>query len=183
MILMRDPEGASMSGDASIVLRPLTGTPGDLLEVQRVLELAPDYAKATQGGPVDPLEAARTFEELPLGVDPSAKTVFGIYADDELVGIVELVVGLPAPTTALLGLLLVAGTHRRRGVGSQAVRAVEGLVLSWGRCDRIRVGVVRTNAQALAFWEAVGYSATGELRPYEQGAVRSVVVVMEKRIG
>jgi len=50
-------------------------------------------------------------------------------------------------------------------------------------CDRIRIGVVLAKAQALVFWEAVGYSATGELRPYEEGTVRSEVVVMEKRIG
>ena len=174
---------ASMSGDLSIELRPLTGTPRDLLEVQRVLELAPDYAKAVQGGPVDPFDATRTFKDLPPGVDPSAKTVFGIYADDELVGVIDLVDGFPVPTTAMLGLLLLAGTHRRRGIGARAARVVEDLILSWGTCDRVRIGVVRANAQALVFWEAVGYSATGELRPYEEGAVRSEVVVMEKRIG
>lgn len=172
-----------MSDDPSIELRPLTGTPGDLREVQRVFELAPDYANAIQGAPFDPPEAARTFEELPPGVDPSAKTVFGVYYEDELVGIIDLVDGFPVPTTAMLGLLLVADTHRRRGIGTRAVRAVEELVLSWGTCDRIRIGVVRTNAQALPFWEALGYVPTGELRPYEEGAVRSEVVVMEKRIG
>lgn len=172
-----------MSGDLSFELRPLSGTSRDLLEVQRVLESAPDYANAIQGAPFSALEAARTFEELPPGVDPSAKTVFGIYLDDELAGVVDLVDGFPVPTTAMLGLLLIAGTHHRRGLGTRAARAVEGLVSSWGTCDRIRVGVVRTNAPALAFWEAVGYSATGELRPYEEGAVRSEVVVMEKRIG
>lgn len=152
-----------MSDDPSIELRPLTGTPGDLLEVQRLLELAPDYADAIQGAPFGPLEATRTFEGLPPGVDPSAKTVFGVYSDDELVGVIDLVDGFPVPTTAMLGLLLVASTHRT--------------------CDRIRIGVVGANAQALVFWEAVGYSATGELRPHEQGTVRSEVVVMEKRIG
>ncbi|MBN1192080.1 MAG: GNAT family N-acetyltransferase [Coriobacteriia bacterium] len=109
-----------MTGDPSIELRPLTGTPGDLVEVQRVLELAPDYADVIQGAPFDPLEAARTFEELPPGVDPSAKTVFGVYSEDELVGIIDLVDGFPVPTTAMLGLLLVAGTHRRRGIGTRA---------------------------------------------------------------
>jgi len=172
-----------MSGDLYFELRPLTGRPGDLLEVQRVLELAPDYANAIQGAPVDPLEATRTFTELPPGVDSSAKTVFGIYSDDELVGVIDLIGGFPVPTTAILGLLLVTVMHRRRGIGARAVRAMEDLILSWGTCDRIRIGVVRANAQALAFWEAVGYSATGELRPYEEGAVRSEVVVMEKRIG
>ncbi len=98
-------------------------------------------------------------------------------------GVIELVDGFPVPTTAMLGLLLIADTHRRRGIGTRAVRAVEDLVVSWGTCDRIRIGVVRTNAQALVFWEAVGYSATGEMRPYDEGAVRSEVVVMEKRIG
>ncbi|MBN2404576.1 MAG: GNAT family N-acetyltransferase [Coriobacteriia bacterium] len=114
--------------------------------------------------------SATTKSFLPSG-DSSAKTVFGVYSDDELVGVIDPVDGFPVPTTAMLGLLLIAGTHRRRGIGARAARAVEDLVLSWGTCDRIRIGVVRTNAQALIFWEAVGYSATGELRPYEEGVV------------
>jgi len=172
-----------MSGDLSVELRPLSGAPEDLLDVQRVLELASDYAQAIQGAPFDRHEAARTFKELPPGVGPSAKTVFGIYSDGESVGVIDLVDGFPVPTTAMLGLLLVADAHRRRGIGSRAVRALEDLVLSQGTCDRIRIGVVRADSQALVFWEAVGYSATGELRPFGKGAVRSEVVVMEKRIG
>lgn len=172
-----------MVGDVSFELRPLIGTPGDLLEVQRVLESAPDYANAIQGVPFDALEATRTFTELPPGVDPSAKTVLGVYSNDELVGVVDLIDGFPVATTAMLGLLLIAGTHHRRGLGTRVVHAVEDLVTSWGTCDRIRIGIVRANAPAFAFWEAVGYSATGELRPWEEGAVCSEIVVMEKRLG
>ena len=169
-------------GDLSFELRPLIATPGNLLEVQRVLESAPDYAISIQGAPFDAHEATRTFREIPPGVDSSAKKVFGIYTDNKLVGVVDLIDGFPVVTTAMLGLLLISGTHRRHGLGTRAARSVEALVSSWGTSDRIRVGVVRTNALALIFWETMGYTATGELRPWEEGMVRSEVVVMEKRL-
>lgn len=172
-----------MFEDSSFELRPLIGNPENLLEVQRLLESAPDYAEAIQGTPFDAHEASRTFEELPPGVARSAKTVIGIYSRNELAGVIDLIDGFPVPTTAMLGLLLIAGTHRRRGLGTRAARAVEDLVSSWGTCDRIRIGVVRTNEPALVFWKATGYSATGEQRPWEEGAVRSEVIVMEKMIG
>lgn len=171
-----------MSGDDSFELRPLAGTLQDLLEVQRVLDRASDFARVVQGAPFDPREAARTFEDVPPGVDPSAKTVLGVYCGHELVGVIDLVDSFPVPTTAMLGLLLIADTHRRSGIGTRAVRAVEDLVASWGTCDRVRIAVVRANAPAMAFWDALGYLPTGELRPYQKGTVRSEVVVMEKRV-
>lgn len=95
---------------------------------------------------------------------------------------IDIVKGYPVPSTAMLGLLLIAGTYHCRGIGTLAAKAIEEIVLSWGTCDRIRIGVVRTNKQALAFWKAAGYSPTGELRPHNEGTVCSEVVVMEKQI-
>ena len=128
-------------------------------------------------------EAARTFSELPPGMDRSAKTVLGVYAEGVLVGVIDLVDGFPTGNTAMLGLLLIAGTHRRRGLGARSVGAVRELVATWGTCDRIRLAVVRDNVAGLAFWSAMGFSATGETQPWRQGSVESEIVVMESRLG
>ncbi len=161
-----------MVGDVSFELRPLIGTPGDLLEVQRVFESAPDYANAIQGVPFDALEATRTFTELPPGVDPSAKTVLGVYSNDELVGVVDLIDGFPVATTAMLGLLLIAApTSARLGLEWCTRSRISDFV---GACDSIRIGsFARTTGVRLLGGR--GYRNGGE-RPWRRRVCSEIVV-------
>ena len=57
---------------------------------------------------------------------------------------------------------------------------LEQFVQGWGVCDRIRIGVVRTNKQVIPFWTQLGFAATGEPRPYRYASVTSEIVVFEK---
>jgi hypothetical protein len=50
-----------------------------------------------------------------------------------------------------------------------------------GSCDRIRIGVVRSNKGVMTFWTSQGSEATGELRRWHEGRVESEVVYLEKR--
>jgi RimJ/RimL family protein N-acetyltransferase len=162
-------------------MRRLAGTPRDIADVQRILELAPAYALAVTGRPVAPTEAAETFSERPEGVAAADKVVFAVCADGEMVGVADMVRGYPKPGTAFLGLLVVAGPAQGRGIGRRAVRALEAVARERG-CTRIRLAVVRTNDAAAGFWRAMGFSATGEVAPYEAGVVVSECVLFEKEL-
>jgi hypothetical protein len=41
---------------------------------------------------------------------------------------------------------------------------------------------VRVNERGIAFWQSVGFAATGETAPYKDGCVDSELVLFEKRI-
>jgi hypothetical protein len=40
--------------------------------------------------------------------------------------------------------------------------------------------VVRTNEDVVAFWVALGFKPTGELKPYRYGNVVSEIIILEK---
>jgi GNAT superfamily N-acetyltransferase len=165
-----------------VTIRLLEGERSEMEDLQRVIEEAPTYAQLVTGVPPGPADAQSTYTILPEGKSYDDKFVFGIYHGGKMVGCADLVRGHPTPRTAYLGLLLISEKHQRRGIGRVAFRLLEDFVRSWGTCDRIRLAVVRTNAQVVPFWEALGFDATGEIKPYRYGSVASESVLFEKRL-
>jgi ribosomal protein S18 acetylase RimI-like enzyme len=181
-------QASSLVGEAlerwllAVTLRVLQGEVGDMAQLQRVIEAAPDYVQRVTGLPPGPADSQSTYTMLPEGKGYDDKFVYGIYRGDEMVGCVDLIRGWPDACTAHLGLLLVAEPFQRQGIGAAALRLVEEEVLRWGTCTTIRLGVVATNAQALPFWQRQGFVETGEVKPYRYGSVESEVVVLAKRL-
>jgi ribosomal protein S18 acetylase RimI-like enzyme len=63
----------------------------------------------------------------------------------------------------------VAPDARRAGVGRALLDAAAGWARDRG-CDRLVLSVTESNAGARAFYEAHGFSETGERRPLREGA-------------
>lgn len=158
----------------------LEGEPAEMAELQRVIEQAPRFAYLITGVPPGPADAQSTYTILPEGKSYEDKFVFGIYADDEMVGCIDLIRGYPDSRTAWLGLLLISEKHQRRGFGAQAHELVENVIHGWETCDRIRVAAVKTNEDVIPFFERLGYRATGEITPYRYGSIESERLTYEK---
>lgn len=171
-----------MSSDLDLELTPLTGDPGVVAELQLVLESRPDYHERVNGSPAGPDEAQCVFSALPDGLPADRKYVFGVYRDGAMIGCIDLLVGYPDAHTAMLGLLLVASSAAGNGVGSGALRLLEDWIRQNSDCDRIRLGVVRTNDGVLGFWRRMGFIENGEIRPYAHGPLTSEIVVMAKEL-
>ena len=161
-------------------LRLLTGEAEEMTALQRVLEHAPAYAERITGAPPGPADAQSLYSALPPGKTYDDKFVFGVYLGDVLIGCVDLIRGWPDPATAHVGLLLLAESQRGRGFGRQVVALLEAWVARWGTSDRLRIGVVRVNADVDGFWRKQGFAPTGDVKPYAYGPVRSETVVMIK---
>lgn len=154
--------------------------PEDAPELQRVLEMAPTFFLLVRGRAASSDEAFVLFSDLPPGKTLADKTVFGIEVAGLLVGCVETMRGFPQPTTTMIGLLLIAETYQRRGLGAAVVAAIEAHAVRGWRSARMRIGVVDTNGPALAFWQARGYRPTGQRRPHREGSVTAEVLFFEK---
>lgn len=178
-VIVRDETPADI-GPQLLELRRLTGLAGELAELQRVLEGAPTYFELVDGAPAGATEARETYAARPEGAAPEDKHVLGVYLDGAMIGVVDLIRGFPDARTAMLGLFVLAEAWQGRGLGARAYRRVEEYVRAWRTCERIRLGVVAANARVVPFWEAMGFVATGERRPWEQGEVVSEVIVFEK---
>ncbi len=170
-----------MTQDA-VTIRLLHGEPAEMRDLQRVLEEAPMYANRITGVPPGPADAQSTYTALPEGKSYDDKFVFGIYFAGEMVGCADLIRGYPDFATALLGLLLVSEKRQRQGIGYNAYALIEQFIRDWCTCDRVRIGVVRTNEAVRTFWTHLGFDPTGEVKPYRYGSVVSETVVLEKRL-
>jgi diamine N-acetyltransferase len=176
-----DEENNSMNAEA-VTLRLLSGKASEMRELQRVIEGAPRYAHRITGVPPGQADAQSTYTALPEGKTYGDKFVFGICLGSEMVGCADLIRGYPKPATALLGLLLISERWQHRGVGTRAYTLIEELVRTWHTCDRVRIGVVRTNEEVIPFWSRLGFKPSGEVKSYRYGAVASETVILEKTL-
>ncbi len=163
-----------------VTIRELGGELDEMALLQRVLEAAPTYAELVTGSPPGPSDAQSTYSILPEGKSYDDKFIFGVYRGTEMVGCADLIRAFPDASTAHLGLLLIAEPFHRQGVGQAAYRALEEYICAWGTCSRVRLGIVRTNERVLPFWTKLGFTPTGEVKPYRYGNVASETIILAK---
>ena len=163
-----------------VSLRLLEGDPSEMAELQHVFESAPKFAELVTGVPPGLADAQSQYSILPDGKTYDDKFVFGIFFGNEMVGCADIIRGYPGPTIAMLGLLLIAEIFQRRGIGRAAYAELENRIRAWGTCDRVRIGVIESNAPVIPFWQKLGFERTGESRPYRYGSVASECIYFEK---
>jgi RimJ/RimL family protein N-acetyltransferase len=73
--------------------------------------------------------------------------------------------------------------HQGQGIGAAACRALErDLLPRWPWARRLRLGVVGANHQTLGFWRRLGFTETGEVRPWRYDKLESESILMDKVI-
>jgi len=168
--------------DSDISIRPLEGSPSEMTELQRVIEEAPACAHRVTGLPPGPADAQSTYSALPPDKTYEEKFVIGIWHADRLIGVIDVIRGYPREDIAYVGFLLLSEKHHRRGYGRAAYRQLEDVIRSWGTCHRVRLAVIRVNAEAVPFWLSLGFHATGKVKPYRNASIVSEHMLFEKRL-
>ena len=97
---------------------------------------------------------------VPEARSPDDKVAFGIWADDQLVGILDLLLRYLDEETVYLGLLLVDRARQGQGIGTAARQALD------------REWVLAPD----------GFAETGEVRPYRYDKLESEVILMDKPV-
>lgn len=165
-----------------IHLKPIEASREGMAELQRVLEAAPDYAMRCTGRPPAPADAQSCFTILPPGRGYEDKFVLGVFDDERMIGIIDLLRGYPEPRTAHIGLLLLSEDAHGRGFGAQAYRLLKKKVQDWAGFNRMRIAVLKTNFEVASFWRKMGFSETGEIKPYTYDKLVTEAVIFEKPI-
>jgi RimJ/RimL family protein N-acetyltransferase len=155
----------------------LTGEPAEMAALQCVLEAAPRYFETITGLPPGGAEAQSTFTALPPGKTYDDKRVYGLYAGDAMIGCADVIRGYPVAHKTVIGLLLLAQPWQRRGLGRAFERLVVRTFSDWPEITTVRIGVVATNEDALAFWRKLGYRHTGEARAAAPPFVADVIIL------
>jgi GNAT superfamily N-acetyltransferase len=174
---------AGIMGHMTVTLRPLRGELDEMADLQRVLEGAPTYFELTTGHPPGAAEAQSLFTVLPPeGLDYADKFDWGIVTEAGLVGCIDVLRGWPTADTAHLGLMLISEDHVGQGIGRAAFEALEHEVRRWPGITRLRAAVVATNAQVLPFWKRMGFTETGEVKPYVYDKLHSESIILAKHL-
>ena len=171
------PDGPCRSTDLRYQF--LDGTcPEAFRALQAVHDSAPTYSQVVYGRFPDGTEAGETFTSTPPGFPLDQKFVLGIYLENELMGVAELLKGYPEGDIAYIGLLLFKESHQKQGLGSLALDHITELACQWG-CTAIRIAVIASNGEALGFWLRHGFS---ELFRKDIPGVTAEAIVMQRPI-
>lgn len=158
----------------------LKGEPQELIDLQTILESAPEFAHRTTGALPGASDAQSTFTMLPPNKTYADKFVFNLYRKESPVGCIDLIRGYPESSTAWIGLLLIDERLHGQGLGRLGYRKIERQIRSWPEVKSIGISVVATNDMAIPFWQKMGFSLTGERKPYKHGTVESEIILLRK---
>ncbi len=142
-------------------LRAVPATIQHAPQIQACFEGAPDYFARTEGRPPGRDAAAELVSDAE--VDDRRKVyVLVPAAGGPAVGVLDLHLGYPDPTTAQIGLLLFRESCQGLGYGKETTAAIEAAL---GRAGyrSLRLSVVDENVDAKLFWERLGFAVVGRL--------------------
>ena len=102
---------------------------------------------------------------LPPGKTAQDKYYLGIWHNDRLAAVWDLILGFPDDSTAFWGFFMVDASLQGNGFGSAVVQALCGMLT--GHFAHIRLGFVSTNPQSRHFWLKNGFLPTGAVSYHE----------------
>jgi ribosomal protein S18 acetylase RimI-like enzyme len=143
----------SLARMSSLSLSPLRFVPDEIAEIVALYASNPEYWRASGEHDPEDIRADRVEAELR---EEAGEVLLARDTEGRLVGLVSLLHHHPTDGYPWIGLLMVHGDRRRRGVG----RRLAGLVEERFR-DRapegIGLAVLENNPTALAFWSSLGW--------------------------
>ena len=101
----------------------------------------------------------------------------------EMVGVVDLRLQWPKEEIAYLGMLMVAESHQRRGIGSRAWQLLRPWLVNQESIQIVRVGVEQFNPGALAFFQQLGFALTGDADRVAVGEKFVRLLYMDRALG
>lgn len=115
-----------------------------------------DYFKDWQQTPTIAEVIQDFFWEIPSEVNPDQKEVFGIFVQNTMIGILDLLHDYPEKETSVLGLLALCPDYRNRGYGQKAYDFAESRIKDRGQTS-FRLGVLVDNHVAQTMWHKQGF--------------------------
>lgn len=137
-------------------------TSKDARAIATLLQHDGGYSMGVNTRPSERTDVDDLLYSRPPGTAPDQKHVLGLWADDELVAVADVITGWPEQHTNWVGLLQVHEAHTGRG----HARALHDELLRRFPAPAWRLAVVDSNDRVVGFWERLGYRATGENRPW-----------------
>ncbi|KGG80336.1 hypothetical protein Y919_06930 [Caloranaerobacter azorensis H53214] len=147
------------------------------IQVFDLLSQCDDYFYLVEGRKADESSVKELFEDLPPGKHIDDKNIFGVFYNEKLIGIVDLVQDFPEKGEWIIGLMLLHPDERRKGLG-KAIHDIIVDIANEQKAKKLRIGVVEQNEKALKYWKNIGYKEIKRTQPLKYGSKESIVIVM-----
>ncbi len=118
------------------------------------------------------------FYNLPPEKTFEDKYLYGVFHNSSLVAAVDIITDYPEKGEWIIGLLLIHPKARGIGLGKKIHNLLKKLAINEG-ADKLRIGVLEQNTDALVFWNKLGYKEYKITEPRRFGVKESKVVVMK----
>ncbi len=103
---------------------------------------------------------AKDMAALPPRTKIKDKYYLGIYDEDKLIAVLDLILNYPNENTAFIGFFMVSSERQKKGMGTTLIKDMIAC-LQMNGYEFIRLGYVKGNPQAKAFWLKNGFAETG----------------------
>ena len=103
---------------------------------------------------------AHDMAALPPGTKNEDKYYLGIYEEDKLIAVLDLILNYPNENTAFIGCFMVSSERQKKGLGTMLIKEMIDCLLINGYAFT-KLGYVKGNPQAKAFWFKNGFVETG----------------------
>lgn len=147
----------------------------DKAQVMELFKACKEFFLLTEGVQPDNCEAF--FTELPPNKKKEDKYLYGIFDKDTLIGALDLISDFPEKGEWIIGLLLLHPKTRGSGLGKGVHKVIKEIVKGEGG-EKLRVGVMEENKNALHFWRKMGYEQRKVTKPIKSGIKESKIIVM-----
>lgn len=145
----------------------------DVADIDALHMRCADFVRLVEGR--DPAEGdgLALLHDRPERVPLADKIVFGIYANGDMKGAIELLRNYPTNGIWYLGTLLIDPERRGSGTGASVYAALTKWVAGNGG-SAIRLIVQRENPSALRFWLRQGFRVIGALEQQTSARTHTV---------
>lgn len=132
----------------------------DISDVYRMCKANKRYYRYMHSVPTKE-SLTEVISRVPGNADTGSKFFVGFYDGEQLVAVMDLITGYPEKDDAFIGWFMVDASMQGKGIGSQIFADVRAAMKAQGY-DHLSLGCVKENEEAIAFWQAQGFTATGE---------------------
>ncbi|WGY70586.1 GNAT family N-acetyltransferase [Burkholderia cepacia] len=150
----------------------------DRTNVRRVFFESPSYTQLVEGRSPAEEDIDDFFAGKPAGKDAADKSVFGLFAGEQMIGCADVIRAYPNGDCVWIGLLLLSEVSQGHGYGKAALGLLVDMARDWGYC-LAQLAVISTNPRALAFWQREGFD---EIRRTVNPKFTGDVIVMQRPI-
>ena len=105
------------------------------------------------------------------------KYYLGLYEENSLVCIIDLILDYPKTNIAFIGFFMIDKKYQGKHIGTNIINELI-ICLRSANYNEIRLGYVEGNNEAQSFWNAMGFYPTGVIAKEE----KDNIIVMKKEI-